>query len=279
MKTLLARDIEAYGHDLYEKEKSPATIEKYTHALWIFYRWLPDEKQVCRETVLEYKERLIENNAPTGVNVTIAALNGFFRFMQWEEFVVKPLHIQRQVFSDKRKELSREEYQRLVSTAEQQGKGKLSLLLQLMASTGIRVSEVKYITCEAVRLGRAEIHLKGKIRVILLPGKLCRKLNKYIRTQRIQSGPVFLSKMGNPMSRKDIWAQMKQLCKMAGVPPEKVFPHNLRHLFARTFYHAQKDIAKLADILGHSSIETTRIYLLTSGAEHLRALERLRLIC
>lgn len=278
MKTFNFTDIENYSHYLYENEKSQATIEKYTRALRVFYGWLAG-KEVSKENVIAYKAKLTETYAPAGVNTTLAALNGFFRFMGWADCNVKPLHIQRRVFSDKKKELSREEYQRLVDTAERLGKRKLSLLLQLMASTGIRVSEVQYITCETVRQGRAEISLKGKIRVILLPGKLCRKLEKYIRSEGIWAGAVFRSRSGKPLSRKDIWAQMKRICKLAGVAPEKVFPHNLRHLFARTFYRAQKDIAKLADLLGHSSVETTRIYLLTSGTEHQQALEHLKLIC
>lgn len=279
MNRICMEQVERYKDYLFQQEKSVATIEKYSRSIQSFYSWLPEGKQVDKETVIAYKAFLTEERAPAGVNVVLAALNGFFRYMEWGNCVVKPLHIQRKVFADKRKELTKEEYQRLVDTAEQQGNRKLSLLLQLMASTGIRVSEIRYITVEAIENGCAEIHLKGKVRVILLPGKLCRKLRKYIRLEGIQHGSVFLSRGGSPISRKSVWEQMKRLCKLAGVCPEKVFPHNLRHLFARTFYRAQKDLAKLADLLGHSSVETTRIYLLTSGTEHLKALDNLQLIC
>lgn len=279
MKNLRLEQLKQYKFHLYQQEKSPATIEKYSGAVLKFYQWLPEGKTVDKEAVIAYKAHLVQNHAPAGVNAVLAGVNSFLRFMGWTDCVVKPLHIQRKVFAEQKKELTKEEYQRLVDTAEGLGQQKLSLLLQLMASTGLRVSEVRYITVEAVEQGRAEINLKGKVRVILLPGKLCRKLRKFLRAEGIQSGPVFLSSLGSPLSRKRIWEQMKRLCRQAGVSPEKVFPHNLRHLFARTFYRAQKDLAKLADLLGHSSVETTRIYLLTSGTEHLRAMENLQLIC
>ena len=279
MYALHLKNIILFENYLYIQERSAATVEKYTHALRRFYAWLPEDKTVDKSRAIAYKAYLIESYATASVNAELAALNGFFKFQGWEDCRVKPLRIQRQLFVSTEKELSRQEYERLVATAEQQRKKKLSLLLQLMAATGLRVSEIQYITVDAVRYGRAEISLKGKIRVILLPGKLCRKLQKYIRAEKITAGAVFLSKSGKPMDRKAIWAQMKRLCKAAEVAPEKVFPHNLRHLFARTFYKAQKDIAKLADLLGHSSVETTRIYLMTSGTEHQRVLDRLRLVC
>ena len=279
MNILNVTDIEAYGQYLHIQERSAATVEKYTHALGQFYAWLPADKGVDKARAIAYKAHLVENYATASVNAELAALNGFFKFQEWDDCRVKPLRIQRRAFASAEKELTRQEYERLVFAAEQAGKQKLSLLLQLMAATGLRVSEIPYITVNAVQHGRAEIRLKGKIRVILLPGKLCRKLQKYIRAEKITAGAVFCTKNGVPMSRKTIWAQMKQLCKAAEVAPEKVFPHNLRHLFARAFYKAQKDIAKLADLLGHSSVETTRIYLQSSGAEHRRALERLQLVC
>ncbi len=278
MKTLAVVNINEFRGYLHTQERSPATVEKYTHALRRFHAWLPADKGVDKACVIAYKAYLIENCATASVNAELAALNSFFKFQGWEDCRIKPLRIQRRVFAATEKELTRQEYERLVNAAEQQRKHKLSLLLQLMAATGIRVSEIKYITVEAIRHGRAEISLKGKIRVILLPNKLCRKLHKFIRAEKITSGPVFLSQNGKPLGRKTVWAQMKRLCREAEVAPEKVFPHNLRHLFARTFYTAQKDIAKLADLLGHSSVETTRIYLLSSGNEHRRMLERLRLI-
>lgn len=272
-------NIQEFSEYLYEQERSQATAEKYVRSLERFYFWLPKGKQVDKPVVISYKEQLLESHAPTGVNTILAALNGFFRFMGWQDCIVKALHIQRRVFSAPERELSREEYQRLVDTARQKKNTRLELLLQLMASTGIRVSEIRYVTVEALEQNRVQIQLKGKIRTILLPGKLCHKLRKYQRQHGIHSGAIFLSRTGKPMDRREIWAQMKRLCDAAGVEKTKVFPHNLRHLFARTFYKAQKDIAKLADVLGHSSIETTRIYLLSSGMEHQRILDGLRLIC
>lgn len=271
--------IGAFCGRLHQQERSAATLERYARALRAFYAWLPEEKTVDQETAIAYKQHLIERRAPAGVNAELAALNGFFRFMGWESCRLRPLRIQRRVFAAKEKELSRAEYERLVTAAEDRGDRRLSLLLQLMGSTGIRVSEVAYVTLEAVRVGKAVVSLKGKTRVILLPGKLCRKLLKYAHRQKIASGELFLTGSGRPMNRKEIWACMKRLCRAAGVDPRKVFPHNLRHLFARVFYAAQKDIAKLADLLGHSSVETTRIYLLSSGEEHQQALDRLRMVC
>lgn len=208
----------------------------------------------------------------------LAALNGFFRFLGWEECRVKFLKIQRKPFRDPGRELSRAEYQRLIFTAQKRGQDRLALLLEAIGGTGIRVSEVRYLTVEAARAGRAEISLKGKIRTILIPGKLCRKLLKYAKKRKIASGEIFLTGSGKGLSRKQIWAEMKRLCKWAGVEESKVFPHNLRHLFATVFYKASRDIVKLADVLGHSSIETTRIYLISTGAEHARQLERLGLV-
>ena len=191
---------------------------------------------------------------------------------------MKALKIQRKLFRDDRKELTREEYQRLLDSAHELGRERLALLLETICATGIRVSEVKYITVEAAQVGRAEISLKGKLRTILLPGKLCRKLKKYARQQKNASGEIFLTRSGKSLSRRQIWAEMKRLCKVAGVAPSKVFPHNLRHLFARTFYKVCRDVVKLADVLGHSSIETTRIYLISTGVEHMKILSRMRLI-
>ena len=271
--------IQAYCRDLHQRERSAATLEKYARSLRAFYAWLPEDKNVDQDTAIAYKEHLTEHRAPAGVNAELAALNGFFHFMGWQDCRLRPLRIQRRVFVSKEKELSRAEYERLVAAAEGRGDQRLSLLLQLMGSTGVRVSEVAYVTLEAVRAGKAVISLKGKTRTILLPGKLCRKLLKYAHRQKIASGELFLTGSGRAMNRKEIWASMKRLCRAAGVDPRKVFPHNLRHLFARVFYQAQKDIAKLADLLGHSSVETTRIYLLSSGEEHQQALDRLRLVC
>lgn len=271
--------IRAFGSYLREQERSAATVQKYLRSLERFYFWLPPDKGVDKAAVMAYKESLLESHVPGGVNTILAALNGFFRFMGWHSCHVKALHIQRRVFSDPGSELSREEYLRLVSAARKKGDTRLELLLQLMASTGIRVSEIRYVTVAALDTGRVQIRLKGKIRTILLPKKLCRKLRDYQRRQKIQEGPLFLTRNRKAMDRRDIWLQMKRLCALAGVDKEKVFPHNLRHLFARTFYKVQKDIVKLSDLLGHSSIETTRIYLLSSGQEHQKILDSLHLIC
>lgn len=211
-------------------------------------------------------------------NSMVAAANQFFAFQGWEDCKIKALRLQRKLFRDDRRELTREEYERLLTAAHSLGRERLALLLETICSTGIRVSEVKYITVEAARAGKAEIALKGKLRTILLPGKLCRKLKKYARAQKTASGEIFLTRSGKSLSRRQIWAELKRLCKYAGVEPSKVFPHNLRHLFATTFYKACRDIVKLADVLGHSSIETTRLYLAASGAEHARQLERLGLV-
>ena len=198
--------------------------------------------------------------------------------MGWEDCRAKFLKIQRRMFRDQSRELTRADYDRLITAAQGRGQARLALLMETICATGIRVSEVRYITVEAAKTGRAEITLKGKIRVILIPGKLCRKLLKYAKKNKTASGEIFLTGNGSRISRRQIWAEMKRLCKYAGVEPSRVFPHNLRHCFAVAFYRACKDIAKLADVLGHSSIETTRIYLLTSGAEHQRQLDRLGLV-
>lgn len=279
MPEIKKEDIIVYEAYLWEQERSRATIEKYTKILQQLYAWLPDDKILDKQRLIDYKQKLQKDHAPGGVNVKIAAINGFCRFMGWPEYIIKPLRIQRRIFAAAEQELSREEYLSLVEAAERKKDRRLSLLLQLMASTGIRVSEIRYVTVEVLVQGRIQIHLKGKVRTILLPGKLCRKLQKYQKSQNISSGPLFRSSSGEEMDRRQIWAQMKRLCADAGVPAKRVFPHNLRHLFARMFYKAQRDIAKLADVLGHSNIETTRIYLLSSGQEHQAVLDRLQLVC
>lgn len=267
----------AFARQLGEEERSPATLEKYLREVRQFAAFLGG-REVTRELAAAWREELSARQSPATVNGKLTALDRLLAFLGWEDCRVKHLRVQRQLFRDSARELSREEYARLVETARRLGRGRLSLLMETICATGIRVSEVRYITAEAVREGRTEIALKGKIRTILLPGKLCRKLEKYARQKKITSGELFLTRSGRPMSRKQIWAEMKGVCRAAGVAPSKVFPHNLRHLFARCFYRVSRDVAKLADVLGHSSIETTRIYLLTSGAEHQRQLDRLGLV-
>lgn len=277
-RTLTLEQIVAYGGYLRTEERAPGTIEKYLRDARSFAVWL-DGASVTKENATVWKEQLRAcGYAPTTINSMLAALNNLFRFLGWSECHLKFFKIQRKLFRDTARELTRTEYERLIRTAEAQNRQRLALLMETICATGVRVSEVKYLTVEAARAGCAEISLKGKIRTILLPGKLCRKLLKYAKKQKITSGEVFLTKSGKGMSRRQIWAEMKRLCAAAGVEPSKVFPHNLRHLFATAFYRACKDIAKLADVLGHSSIETTRIYLVTSGMEHRKQLDRLGLV-
>lgn len=275
---LTEKHIASYVCKLREDEKSSATVEKYLHDIRAFAAWLGG-RAVTKERTAEWKAGLTaEGFAPATINAKLAALNGLLDFAGWNECRVKFLKIQRRMFRDSGRELTKAEYQRLFASAQALGRERLSLLMETICATGIRVSELRYITVESARQGKAEISLKGKIRVILLPGKLCRKLLKYAQKQKTASGAIFCTRSGSELSRHQIWGELKRLCKYAGVEPTKVFPHNLRHLFASTFYKACKDIVKLADLLGHSSIETTRIYLLTSGAEHRRKLDELGLV-
>ena len=277
-KTVTKEKIRQFSDALAEEERSAGTIEKYVRDVRRFAAWL-DGEEVSRERTAAWRDGLLERGyAPVTINSMVAAVNQFFTFLGWEECKVKALKIQRRLFRDDRRELTREEYQRLLDAAHGLGRERLALLLETICATGIRVSEVKYITVEAAHAGRAEISLKGKLRTILLPGKLCRKLKKYARQQKTASGEIFLTRSGKSLSRRQIWAEMKRLCKAAGVAPSKVFPHNLRHLFARTFYRVCRDVVKLADVLGHSSIETTRIYLISTGSEHANILRKMHLV-
>ncbi len=276
--TITDSHLAAFASYLRREERSCGTIRKYLHDVRTFQTWLGG-RTVTRELVTAWKGALLASGkAPGTVNGSLAALHSFLAFTGQGDFRVKYLKLQRQTFRDSSRELQKEEYARLVETAKIRKKPRLALLLETICGTGIRVSEVKYITLEAARRGRADISLKGKVRTILIPGKLARKLQKYAQKQKIASGEIFLTKSGKSLSRRQIWGEMKRLCKAAGVEESKVFPHNLRHLFARAFYKASRDIVKLADVLGHSSIETTRIYLITTGAEHARQLERLGFI-
>ena len=275
---LTDRQIVSFQQHLKSEDREQSTIEKYLRDLRHFMIWLAG-REVTVEITVEWKYHLrTEGYKPETINSKLSALNKFFTFMQWPECRVRYLKIQRKLFRGREKELTKEEYLRLLETANILGKTRLGLLIETICATGIRVSEVRYITIEAIQSGYVDVALKGKIRTILLPGKLCRKLQKYARKQKITSGEIFLTRSGKGISRRQIWAEMKALCKKASVAPSKVFPHNLRHLFARTFYRACRDVAKLADVLGHSSIETTRIYLVSTGIEHARQLERLGLI-
>ena len=272
-----------YVLHLREEERADSTIEKYVRDLEALGRHLAG-RPVTKAALIGWKEELAQRHAPATVNSMIAAVNGFLHFMGWRECAVKLLKIQKSLFCDERRELTRSEYARLVRAAEQEGNLRLSMVLQTICATGIRVSELRFITVEAVRTGRAEIVNKGKRRTVFLPDKLRRLLQKYLRGQKKTAqpadakNPVFTTRTGKPLDRSNIWRDMKRLCESAGVEPGKVFPHNLRHLFARVFYGIEKDIAKLADILGHSSINTTRIYIISTGTEHRQRMENMRLI-
>lgn len=269
--------IEKYLTHLRELERSPLTISKYAHDLNALLTYLGD-MPLTKAALIGWKEQLSAALAPTSINSMLVAANGFLQFFGWQELKVKLLKIQRTVFIDEEKELTRTEYERLVRAAEHQENERLSLVIQTICSTGIRVSELRFITVEAVRIGRVEITNKGKRRTIFLPGSLCRVLTAYLKKHRKQKGTVFTTRTGKPLDRSNIWKDMKKLCETAGVDPHKVFPHNLRHLFARTFYALDHDLSRLADILGHSSIATTRIYTAECGTVHARQVERLGLL-
>ncbi len=277
-KFITPGQIEGFGRHLREEERSAATVEKYLRALRQFALFI-DGAALDKAGVTRWKEQLLEQGySPATVNGKLTALSRFLTFCGRTDLLPRHVRVQRRMFREDRRELSREEYLRLCAVARARGKGRLALVMETICATGIRVSEVAYITLEAVRRGRAQIALKGKIRTILLPGKLCRKLLQYARKEKITSGELFLTRSGRPLSRKQIWAEMKGMCRAAGVEESKVFPHNLRHLFARCFYRVCRDVAKLADVLGHASIETTRIYLISTGREHAKDLDRLRLL-
>ena len=277
MKKITKELIKKFRRYLIEEEKAAATVEKYIRDINVFADWLGD-KELDKETVLTYKENLIKNYAPASVNSVLSSLNSFFTFNEWYNLRVKNLKIQKQLFANKDNELTKEEYERLLTAAKSKGNEQLYFLMQTICSTGIRVSELCYITVESLKAQKAQINLKGKMRVVILPKELCKMLLKYSKEQKITSGSVFVSRNGKPLDRSNIWKMMKALCESAGVARAKVFPHNLRHLFARTFYSIQKDIVRLADILGHSSVNTTRIYTMETGETHRRQIQKLGLL-
>lgn len=279
MNTIRKKDLEEFKRYLRGNERSAGTIEKYLRDVSVFAAYL-DGRPALKALAVQWKEHLIaEGYKPVTVNSMIAAVNAFFCFWGREECRIKPLRVQKRMFRETARELSVEEYTKLVHTAYELKQERLGLLLETMAGTGIRVSEIQYMTVESVRLGRAEISLKGKIRMIIIPEKLKKKLMKYAKTQKIRSGKIFITRSGRAMDRRQIWSEMKTLCQKAGISATKVFPHNLRHLFAQTFYRVHKNVMNLADVLGHSSVETTRLYLMSTGSEHIRQVERLGLIC
>lgn len=268
----------AFPRHLADEERSPGTIQNYVRHVLAFACWL-DGEDAQEDSAARWKRHLQDlGYAPASINAMLAAVNKYFQLAGRQEYQTKPLRIQRRAFRDTSRELTREEYRSLVSAAAAQRQDRLALLLETICATGIRVSEVRYITVEAAQSGQTDILLKGKVRTILLPQPLCRKLLDYALARGVSAGPLFLTRSGTLLSRRQIWAEMKALGKKAGIPEDKVYPHNLRHLFARTYYTATRDVAQLADILGHSNIETTRIYLISTGAEHAQQLERLGLI-
>lgn len=277
MRIITNELVDKFKLHLYDEERSDNTIDKYLRDVRSFCKWLNDAG-VDKSAVVRYKKELCGKYAAKSVNSMISSINSFFAFVGWYDLKIKTLKIQRRIFANKERELSKGEYDRLLTAAKNKKNERLYYLMQTIASTGLRVSEIKYVTCDAVKAGQSVINCKGKIRQIFLPKKLCKMLKKYIKSQNIKSGSVFVTKNGKPLDRHTIWKMMKNLCEIAGVSREKVFPHNFRHLFARTFYALQKDIVRLADILGHSSVETTRIYTMESGTEHIRLIQKLGLL-
>ena len=277
MRKITTEIIKSFNNYLINEEKAAATVNKYLRDVGEFQIWLGEQK-LCKTAVLAYKSYLCERYAPASVNAALSSINSFFNFMEWYDLRVKNLKIQKQIFASTDKELTKAEYDRLLQAAKQKKNKRLYLLMQTICSTGIRVSEVRYVTVEAVARGIAEINCKGKRRQVFLPKQLCQILKQYIKEQKIKSGAVFVTRKGNPLDRSNIWSDMKKLCKAANVSDKKVFPHNLRHLFARTYYSLQKDIVRLADILGHSSVNTTRIYTMETGEIHRRQIQKLGLL-
>lgn len=266
---------------LQNAERSHGTIEKYLRDVNELAAWLNqnDDQFVTKETAIQWKRHLQSSGrAPSTINSMLAAVNTYFRFMGWENLHLKAIRLQRCFFRSSKRELTKPEYEILVNTARKQGKEQLALLMETICATGIRVSEVRYITRNAIRHGKAQIEMKGKLRTILIPAALCKKLRRYACQNGIAEGEIFRTKTGARLDRRQIWAQMKALCEKAGIARDKVFPHNLRHLFARCFYRASRDISSLADMLGHSSIETTRIYLISTEDLYAKKIARLGLV-
>ena len=277
MNKISTNSLMSFERYLTKEEKSRATVEKYLRDVRSFFRF-SNTGSISKEQMIAYKEYLTDRYAPASVNSMLAAVNGFLEWAGYPQYRVKPLKIQREIFTKPEKELSKEEYIRLVKAAEEKQNCRLALILQTICATGIRVSELQFITLETARTGRAVVDCKGKKRTVFLPGALSRALQEYCREHEIKEGIVFCTKNRKPLDRSNIWRDMKRLCCSAGVKPEKVFPHNLRHLFARTYYRMEKDLSRLADLLGHSSVTTTRIYTMESGVEHAKQVDRMGLV-
>lgn len=274
---IISETIDDFRKHLILEEKSRATVEKYIRDIKIFKEFISDS-EVTKESVIEYKEYLQKQYSVRSVNSMLASINSLFSFMDWHDIRVRAVRLQQQVFCSEEKELTRDEYTRLCKAAEKRHNERLALILQTICGTGIRVSELEYITVEAVQRGEAMVRCKGKTRAVFIVKKLKRKLLRYAAAKNIKHGSIFITRTGRPVNRTNIWREMKSLCEEADVEPGKVFPHNLRYLFARVFYNIRKDIARLADILGHSSISTTRIYIISTGTEHRKCMENMHLI-
>ncbi len=274
--------LEGFGRYLVNRERSSGTIDKYLRDVNHLASWTTSREEACeltKESAGQWKNALLESGrAIATVNSMLAAANSFFKYMGWDDCCLKAVKLQKKFFRENERELTKGEYQRLLRTAIKRGNERLALLMETMCATGIRVSEVKYITTEAVKTGRARIYMKGKCRTVLIPGQLRKKLRRFAERRVPSEGEIFVTKQGKSLGRKRIWAEMKALCVFAGVSEKKVFPHNLRHLFARCFYEMFHDIAGLADVLGHSSVETTRIYLVSTEKEHIKKIAQLQLV-
>ena len=270
--------VTGFQEKLIDEEKSRATVEKYMRDIRGFYFFVGEGKAVTKSVTRAYKEQLIRTYAPVSVNSMIAAVNGFLKRNEWFDCIVKSLKCQKETFRTEERDLTREDYYRLLDEAVRQGRIRLYLLMETLCATGIRVSELPFITVEAVRRGNAVVNCKGKQRVVLMPDLLCRKLRAYAAVRGITRGSVFITRNGNPVDRSNVFHEMKALCRQAGIPQEKVYPHNLRHLFAKTYYHARNDIIHLADILGHANVNTTRIYTMVSAEEEQRQINSLGLV-
>lgn len=277
MRRITNNLIKNFREYLLNEEKAVATIEKYIRDITAFAAWICD-RELNKELVMEYKHHIVSSYAPASVNSMLSSINSFFVYNEWYELRVKALKIQKQIFADKEKALTKKEYRRLLETAKKKNNEQLCLVMQTICSCGLRVSELSAVTVEAIRAKKATINCKGKMRIVMLPDDLCRRLVRYIYENKIKSGAVFVTRNGRPLDRCNIWRMMKKLCTDAGVSSDKVYPHNLRHLFARTFYGIEKDIVKLADILGHSSVNTTRIYTMETYEQHRKLIQKLGLL-
>ena len=275
-RQITATEIARFKEHLILEERSAVTIQKYTRDVKAFAAYA--NGAVTKEIVIAYKKRLQERYAVRSVNSMLASINSLFTFLGWHDLKVKALKLQQQIYCPEEKELTKAEYARLCRTAQRRHNERLNLILQTICGTGIRVSELRFITVEAAKCGESVVRCKGKTRTVFIVRELRQKLLRYAAEQELKSGMIFITRTGKPVSRTNIWREMKALCEEANVNPQKVFPHNLRHLFARVFYGIEKDIAKLADILGHSSINTTRIYIISTGTEHRKRMEKMHLI-